>query len=108
LEEDWDLIESSFAKQYGIRLRQNLDMTWSEFCSLLTGIMPDTPLGQVVTIRAEKDPKVIKKFSPDQKRIHREWKLRQANNVDPEQFDKDMKDLGTLFAKMFGKKEVKR
>lgn len=48
-------------------------MSWSEFCSLLSGIMPDTPLGQIVSIRAEKNPKVIAKFSKEQKRIRNDW-----------------------------------
>ena len=56
--DDWNLIEASFLKQYGIRLRTEDDMSYAEFCSLLSGIMPDTPLGQVVSIRAEKDMKV--------------------------------------------------
>ena len=71
--EDWELIESSFVMQYGIRLRQNDDMSWNEFCSLLTGIMYDTPLGRVVSIRAEKDQKVIKSFNEEEKRIRNEW-----------------------------------
>lgn len=74
--EDWELIESSFVMQYGIRLRQDDDMSWNEFCSLLTGIMYDTPLGRVVSIRAEKDPKVIKGFSKEEKRIRDEWRKR--------------------------------
>lgn len=53
-------------------------MSWSEFCSLLSGLMADTPLGQVVAIRAEKDMKVIKKFSKEQKRIFDQWKLGRA------------------------------
>lgn len=48
-------------------------MSWNEFCSLLTGIMYDTPLGRVVSIRAEKDKKVIEQFSPEEKRIRDEW-----------------------------------
>ncbi len=68
-------MESSFLKQYGIRIRQDDDMSWSEFCSLLSGLMADTPLGQVVAIRAEKDIKVIKKFNKEQKRIYDQWKL---------------------------------
>lgn len=40
---------------------------------MLSGIMYDTPLGQVVSIRAEKDPKVIKNFTKEQKRIRSEW-----------------------------------
>ena len=53
-------------------------MSWSEFCTLLSGIMPDTPLGQIVSIRAEKDPKVIKNFNKEQKRIRQEWLYRKA------------------------------
>lgn len=73
LEEDWELIEASFLKQYGIRLRNQEDMSYSEFCSLLSGIMPDTPLGQIVSIRVEKDPTVIANFTKAQKRIHKDW-----------------------------------
>lgn len=67
------MIESSFLKQYGIRLATNQDMSWAEFCSLLSGIMPNTPLGQIVSIRAEKDKNVIKNFTKEQKRIRFEW-----------------------------------
>lgn len=79
--EDWELIESSFVMQYGIRLRQNDDMSWNEFCSLLTGIMYDTPLGRVVSIRAEKDKKVIKAFSKEEKRIRDEWLRRKHKKM---------------------------
>lgn len=51
-------------------------MSYSEFCTLLSGIMPDTPLGQIVSIRAEKDKEVIKHFTPEQKRIRAEWRNR--------------------------------
>lgn len=51
-------------------------MSYSEFCSLLSGIMPDTPLGQIVSIRAEKDVKVIKAFTNEQRRIRNEWLIR--------------------------------
>lgn len=78
--DDWELIESSFLKQYGIRLRSEDDMSWNEFCSLLSGIMPDTPLGQIVSIRAEKDPKRIKEFTKEQKRIRNDW-LKRRNKA---------------------------
>ena len=77
--DDWELVESSFLKQYGIRLRTEDDMSYAEFCSLLSGIMYDTPLGQVVSIRAEKDPKVIKRFTKEQKRIRSEWSARKLS-----------------------------
>jgi hypothetical protein len=71
--DDWELVESSFLSQYSIRLRKDDDMSWSEFCSLLSGIMPETPLGRVVSIRAEKDPKIIKNFTKEQKKIRNDW-----------------------------------
>lgn len=48
-------------------------MSWEEFCSLLSGLMHDTPLGRVVAIRSEKDPKVIKDFSKAEREIRNEW-----------------------------------
>ncbi|MDO5402983.1 MAG: Gp15 family bacteriophage protein [Eubacteriales bacterium] len=81
LYEDWDIIEASFLKQYNIRLRQDDDMSYQEFCSLLSGIMPDTPLGQIVSIRAEKDAKVIKNFTKEQKRIRTEWIIRRNRKL---------------------------
>lgn len=72
--DDFDLIESSFAQQYGIRLRMEIDtMKWGEFSSLLSGLNGDTPLGNIVRIRSEKDPKVIKNFTENEKRIRSKW-----------------------------------
>ncbi len=79
--DDWELIEASFLKQYGIRLRQEEDMSWSEFCSLLSGIMPDTPLGSIVSIRVEKDPKRIKEFTADQRKIRNDWLIKRNKKL---------------------------
>lgn len=105
LREDWSLIESSFASQYSIRLRNEHDMKWTEFVSLLNGILPSTALGNIVSIRAEKDSKVIKNFTPSQKRIHREWKIRKIKNgeYDKEEFDKQMDSLSKMLNTVFGK-----
>lgn len=56
-------------------------MSWSEFCSLLSGIMPDTPLGAIVEIRAEKDPEIIKKMTPQQSRIRKDWIIRRNQKL---------------------------
>lgn len=77
--DDWELIESSFLMQYGIRLRNDNDMSWQEFCSLLAGIMPKTPLGSVVSVRAEQDWNVISKFTPQQQKIRNDWLSRHGN-----------------------------
>lgn len=45
LEEDLPLIEASLAKQYGIRIRKEIDtMSYAELCNLISGLMSDTPL----------------------------------------------------------------
>lgn len=104
LREDWPLIEASLAKQYGIRIRQHGDMPWDEFCTLVAGLMPDTPLGGIVSVRLERDPKVIKSFSPDQRRIHNDWRRRRAEQKlsDPAKLDKEMQGLEVALARMFG------
>lgn len=71
---DWDLIEASFLQQYGIRLTTT-DMPYAEFSRLLSGLLPETPLGRIVSIRAETDKNTIKHFTDDQKRIRYEWML---------------------------------
>lgn len=102
--DDWELIESSFLSQYGIRLRTEDDMSYGEFCSLLSGLMPETPLGRVVSIRAEKDPKVIKNFTKEQKKIHNDWLLkRNKKNVGTQQYIKYWNDFQNWAKTAFSK-----
>lgn len=56
-------------------------MKYDEFRALLTGIGPETALGRVVAIRAETDREVIKRFTPEQRRIRNEWNERMAKKV---------------------------
>lgn len=102
--DDWDLIEASFLKQYGIRLRTVDDMPWSEFCALLSGIMPNTPLGQVVSIRAEKNKKVIQNFTEEQRRIRTEWLIARNKKLkeDPNRYHAYVDSLHA-WAKQFKK-----
>lgn len=104
LEEDWPLIEASLASQYGIRIRQHPDMPWDEFCNYVAGLMPDTPLGSIVSIRAENDPKTIRAFGPDQRRIHTEWRKRGATRKldDPVKLEMEMKNFELTMARLFG------
>lgn len=76
---DWNLIEASFAAQYGIRLRREADtMSWGEFTTLLSGLMGNTPLGEIIAIRSENDKNVLKHFTKEQHRIRNEWRQRQV------------------------------
>lgn len=73
MEYDKALIESSFASQYHIRLRQEPDITLAEFFSLLSGLNEETALGRVVAIRMEKNPDVIRKFGDWEKKVRADW-----------------------------------
>lgn len=71
------------------------DMEWREFVTLLSGITQDTPLGQIIKIRAEKDEDVLQHFSPEQHAIRNEWRNKQVeeqiNSMNKEEVMKQMK-----------------
>lgn len=91
--DDYDLIESSFFQQYGIRLR-DISLEWDEFLNLLGGLLPETPLSRVVAIRKEKDPEVLKKFTPEQKKIRNDWLKKSVTEVG---YDEAMKNFEAMF-----------
>lgn len=93
---------SSFLTQYGLRIRTKEfeTVSWDEFCSLLAGIAPETPLGRIVAIRSETDKEVIKHFTKDQRRIYDEWRTRRAKEMDAGTFEKEMASLEKMFAAM--------
>lgn len=103
LYEDWGLIEASFTSQYGIRLRSETDMSWNEFCTLLAGIMPETPLGQIVSIRAENDKDVLKNFTKEQHKIRNEWRNRAFITMDKAEMKRQVKMFQEAVKKAFGK-----
>ena len=70
--DDYDLIESSFLSQYGIRLKTT-ELQFDEFLNLTSCLMPESPLGQIVAIRSETDPEIISNFTDNQRQIHDEW-----------------------------------
>ncbi len=99
--EDYDLIVASFQSQYGLRLSREINtMKWDEFKSLLVGIGPDTPLGRIVSIRAEEDKEVLKYFSKEQHRIRNEWKSRGVKEVSKEDMDDILNSLKNAFISM--------
>lgn len=58
--------------QYNIRLRIE-DISYAEFARLLRGIMPETPLGTIISIRSETDKETLKRFSSYENKIRKEW-----------------------------------
>lgn len=101
--EDWDLIVPSFQMQYNIRLSRELNtMPWFEFCQLLSGINGDTPLGRIVSIRAEENPERIKAFNPDERRIYNEWRRRRAAAVSQTELNAALESFKAAFISMSG------
>jgi hypothetical protein len=106
--DDFDLIESSFAQQYGIRLRMEIDtMKWGEFSSLLSGLNGDTPLGNIVRIRSENDPKVIKNFTENEKRIRSKWLNKNAKEISHEDYQQAMESIKNMFKSIAKQNEKK-
>ena len=101
---DWDLIVSSFLSQYGLRIRtKEFDsVSWGEFRDLLAGISPETALGRVVAIRAEKDRDVIKRFSKYEKQIYDDWQKHRAETMSNADYEREMAALERMFAGMCG------
>lgn len=101
---DADLIEASLASQYGIRLRQEPDISYAEYARLLSGLMSETPLGRVIQVRMEKDSKVIQKMSRGEKKLRNDWAVFKAkhrkNTFDPSfdmrKFQESLKNLSTV------------
>lgn len=57
------------------------DMDFHEFCTLLSGIMPESPLGNIISIRSEEDKDTLKHFSDAQHQIRNEWRDRQTKKL---------------------------
>ena len=95
---------SSFLSQYGLRIRTKEfeTVSWDEFKALIAGLSPETALGRVVAIRAEKDENILKHFSPEQKRIHDEWRDSSAKKITAENFAAEMASLESMIAFMVG------
>lgn len=73
-------------------------MVWDEFTTLLCGINGDTPLGRIVSIRSEKDPKIIKNFSPAEKKIRNDWIQRHRKvDTNQENFERAMNNFASIF-----------
>lgn len=72
-------------------------MSWREFSYFLEGLSNDTPLGRIVTTRAEKDPEILKNFTPEQRRIRYEYQKKIAHKKS----DKEVKNAIEQFRQAF-------
>lgn len=97
------MIVSSFQTQYGIRLSQDLKgMSWREFSYLLSGLDAKTPLGRVVSIRAEDDPEMLKGFSREQHKIRNEYRRKIAKAKPQAEVNNALEDIKQAFIRLAG------
>ena len=100
------MISSSLATQYGIRLTQTPDMSWIEFHNLVTGLMYETPMGRIISIRAETDKDQLKNFSKEHHAIRNEWRSKCNAKVFKTFTEEDSiratNELQSILAKAFG------
>ena len=99
------MIVASFAQQYGIRLRKKInDMEWGEFASLLAGLNGETPLGNIVRIRSEKDPEALKRFTQEEKKIRSKWLNKTASQITEQDYKQAMENFKNMFKNMAEKR----
>lgn len=69
---------------------------------MLSGIGHNTPLGQIVSIRAENDPEVLKTFNREQKRIRSEYQKKIAKDKSAEEVNNAIESFRQAFIKLAG------
>lgn len=105
--DDWDLVASSLKTQYGYSIRKEIDsLDWGELISDIAGLKGDTPLGNIIRIRKEKDPEALKKFTPEEIKIRNEWLNKSASQISEENYEQAMESIKNMFKSM-AKSEVK-
>lgn len=75
-------------------------MSWREFAYMMEGLSGETPLGRIISIRAERDPEQIKKFTPEQRRIRNTYLAKQAQHKTPKQVEEALEGMKQAFIGM--------
>lgn len=77
-------------------------MKWREFAAYMAGLDGKTPLGRIVSIRAEDDREILKQFTPEQRRIRSEWRLRRAKKMPEADMNRVIEQFKNMFISMAG------
>ena len=98
------MLLQSVAAQYGVLPATQWELPWPEWITLVAGLMDTTPLGRLVEVRTERDPAILRRMTPWQKRERAKWRrflagrrLRRADETRREQ-----RTMQTALARMFG------
>lgn len=77
-------------------------MSWREFSYLINGLSGDTPLGRIVSIRAEDDPERLKEFTKEEKHIRNEYRRKRAKEKSEAEVDRALDSIKQAFVGMAG------
>lgn len=80
-------------------------MSFSEFKSLLGGLMNKTPLGQIISIRSETDPDILSSFNDAQRKVRSEWRNKTIESLTEEEQRQSLEGLQKAMKEMFENKE---
>ncbi|MGM0238520.1 hypothetical protein ID741_001113 [Enterococcus sp. AZ103] len=67
---------------------------------MISGLDGETPLGRVVQIRSEEDPKMLEHFSEGQHKIRNEWRLRLSKEKTDVELNQVLDELKNAFVEM--------
>lgn len=76
-------------------------LPWPKYCNLLSLLNDRTPFGNIIAIRSEKDPKVLKHYTPDQKAERLRWQRKQASKISKEEALAAMKIMEQAIVQAF-------
>lgn len=83
-------------------------MKWDEFADLISGLSADTPLGRIVSIRAEDDPEALKYFTKGQMKIRNEWRRRMASQMSQDKVEDFVEQMKNALIAMAGGRSEKK
>jgi len=75
-------------------------MSYPEFAYFIIGLSHETPLGRIIAVRAENDPKVIKEFTPQQRKIRNDYRTKMAKKKSKESVASTLEGLQKAFVAM--------
>ena len=73
---------------------------------MLIGLNGDTPLGQTINIRSEKDNEKLRKMSAHEKKIRNDWfkfKNEKKTTIDKKQEERKIIEVQNILKSMFGR-----
>ena len=78
-------------------------ISWSEMCTYISGLLPDTPLGKIIQIRSEENKEILKSFTPDMLKERRNWRNKQAKEKlnDTEKLDAMFNNMEKMLEVLF-------